>query len=88
MQRVEKPDFRKIYCFECDTLVSDFYGVYFLEKGGGLPRYGAICKKCLKCVNSRKIVVLSGDDLITRPGKVVKDAFTTFRKKRRKHEKA
>lgn len=80
----EKPDFTAIYCFECDRPVREYKTVFFLEKESDVPRYGAICKKCLKSVNNRKIFVLSGDDVIMRPGKVIEDAFQVFKKKRKR----
>jgi peptidoglycan/xylan/chitin deacetylase (PgdA/CDA1 family) len=77
-------NFEKVYCFECDMLVSEYSTIFFLEKEYGLPRYGAICKKCLKKANNRKIVVLTNDDVVLYSGKVVKDALRAFKRNRSK----
>ena len=79
-KRIKKFNFEKIYCFECNEPVREYFTTFFLEKEHGLPRYGAICKKCIKRANNRKITVLTEDDIVLSSGKVVKDALNRFNK--------
>ncbi|RLI69217.1 hypothetical protein DRO91_07965 [Candidatus Heimdallarchaeota archaeon] len=78
--QAEKPNFEKIHCFECDRPVREYYVIFFLGKEGGLPRYGAICEKCLKRVKSRKLVILSGNDVLAKSEDVAKKALKAFKR--------
>ena len=77
---VEKPNFSKVHCFECDKPVRNFRTTFFLGKDGGLSRYGAICEKCIKKVRSRRNIIISGDDAIISSKDLAKEAITAFKR--------
>jgi len=81
--RVEEPNFEKVHCFECDRPVRKYRVIFFLGKEEGLPRYGAICEKCLKHVKSRKLVILSGNDVLAKSEDVAKNALKAFKRNKR-----